>query len=64
MTKIEAARENTPLKKDLQDDDILDALVGAVTACRYPIIHTLPEGPLVDDQGLPMEMVFAKELAR
>lgn len=56
---VAAARADTPLKKHLQDDDILDALVGAVTARQHPNIQTLPKQPLVDDEGLPMEIVFA-----
>ena len=56
---LQAARVNTPLKKDLQDDDILDALVGAVTASYYPILSTIPTRPVLDDEGLPMEMLFA-----
>lgn len=55
---VDAARADTPLKRHLQDDDILDALVGAVTARQHPNIQTLPEHPLVDDHGLPMEIVF------
>jgi predicted RNase H-like nuclease len=47
-------------KKELQNDDILDALVGAVTASFYPNLSTLPEFAPVDDKGLPMEMVYAK----
>jgi len=58
---VDAARANTPLKKDLQNDDILDALVGAVTASNHLSLHTLPENPSLDDEGLPMEMVFAKD---
>jgi predicted RNase H-like nuclease len=56
---LQAARVNTPLKKDLQDDDILDALVGAVTASYYPVLSTIPTRPVLDDEGLPMEMLFA-----
>jgi predicted RNase H-like nuclease len=57
---VHAARADTQRKKDLQDDDILDALVGAITASYHPDLHTLPESPAVDDEGLPMEMVYAK----
>jgi predicted RNase H-like nuclease len=56
---VDATRRSIPLKKDLQDDDILDALVGAVTASRYPDILTLPVTPPVDDEGLPMEIVYS-----
>ena len=55
-----SARLNTPLKKHLQDDDILDALVGAVTATRYPNLRTLPEHPPIDDSGIAMEMVYTQ----
>lgn len=57
---IEAAREGEPLKKDLADDDILDALVGAVTARLWRHLHTLPAAPPLDDEGLPMEIVYAE----
>ena len=56
---FDAARKNTPPKAELQDDDILDALVGAVTASHCPNVHTLPENPIVDAAGLPMEIVYA-----
>jgi predicted RNase H-like nuclease len=58
---VDEAREKIPLKKHLQDDDILDALVGAVTASRTSNIRTLPESPVFDDEGLPMEIVYASE---
>lgn len=54
------ARNIDPLKKNLADDDILDALVGAVTAAHYPDVATLPPQPLSDDEGLPMEVVYAR----
>lgn len=39
-------------------DDILDAMVAAVTAgCR--LLKSIPEAPCRDALGLPMEMVFA-----
>ena len=57
---VDAARRKYPLKKELQNDDILDALIGAVTASHYPTLYTLPELVPIDDEGLPMEMVFAK----
>ena len=48
-------------KKDATDDDILDALVAAVTVKigreRY---QTLPPNPCKDSRGLPMEMVYYK----
>ena len=58
------------LKKEVADDDILDALIAAVTAKRIAPKHppdlpetslekTLPDNPPEDNYGLPMEMVFA-----
>lgn len=57
---VDAARDKEPLKKNLANDDILDALVGAVTASLYPNLETLPHNPTIDDEGLPMEMVYAR----
>ena len=40
-------------------DDILDALVAAVTArCCHGRLRTIPECPPTDCKGLPMEMVY------
>ena len=40
-------------------DDILDALVAAVTArCGFGRLKTIPECPPTDCKGLPMEMVY------
>ena len=50
---------NTYKRKDVAADDILDALVGAVTAMHFPRIKTLPEYPIKDEAGLAMEMVYA-----
>jgi predicted RNase H-like nuclease len=50
---------NTYKRKDVTADDILDALVGAVTAMHFPGIKTLPENPIKDEEGLAMEMVYA-----
>ena len=51
-------------KGQVADDDILDALVMAVTAkivSQNPgRLGTLPENPPTDSKGLPMEMVYAK----
>lgn len=58
---VDEARAKIPWKTNLQDDDILDALVGAVTASRHSNSLTLPESPEFDDEGLPMEMVYACE---
>jgi predicted RNase H-like nuclease len=60
---IEAAREGEPFRKNLADDDILDALVGAVTARLYRSLETLPDTPPTDDAGLPMEIVYARRAA-
>lgn len=51
------------LKGGVADDDILDAMVAAVTAkIGFPRYETLPlsENPPKDSCGLPMEMVFSK----
>lgn len=41
-------------------DDVLDALVGAVTGFVFAErLRTLPETPEIDSRGLRMEMVFA-----
>ena len=47
-------------RDQVSQDDILDALVAAVTACRgWPNnLDTLPDNPPVDARMLPMEMVF------
>ena len=42
-------------------DDILDALVAAVTArCGHDRLQTIPNCPPKDCKGLPMEMVYYK----
>ncbi len=46
------------LKKDVATDDILDALVGAVSARFYKNLKQLPDRPEIDDQGLKMEIVY------
>ena len=50
---------NTYKRKDVAADDILDAMVGAVTAMHSPRIKTLPENPNMDEEGLAMEIVYA-----
>jgi len=57
------ACKNQYLRKDVAKDDILDALVGAVTAMQAPNIATLPPNPVFDEEGLPMEMVYASTLS-
>jgi predicted RNase H-like nuclease len=46
------------LKKDLAADDILDALVGAVTASYPKALVSLPAKTERDELGLTMEIVF------
>ena len=57
----------TYLRKQVARDDILDALVAAVTAkLSYQDgyeLKTLPERPPMDSEGLPMEMVYVAESA-
>jgi len=50
---------NTYKRKDVAADDILDAIVGAVTAMHFPRIKTMPENPARDEEGLAMEIVYA-----
>jgi len=46
-------------RKQLARDDILDALVTAITASRLDdSIETLPTEPVRDTLGLPMQMVY------
>jgi predicted RNase H-like nuclease len=46
-------------RSDVNKDDILDALVAAVTArCGINALKTIPEVPELDEMGLPMEMVY------
>lgn len=46
-------------RKLVARDDIVDALVVALTASRKPSWRTLPAVPETDARGLPMEMVYA-----
>ncbi len=55
---IDEARSRFP-RKCLVDDDILDALVGAITASFNNDLASLPAIPKYDDKNLPMEVVFA-----
>jgi predicted RNase H-like nuclease len=48
------------LRKDVAKDDIIDGLVGAVTATFSDILVTLPKEPEIDAKGLAMEMVYAR----
>jgi predicted RNase H-like nuclease len=50
---------NSYLRRQVALDDIVDALVAAVTAkMGYGCYLTIPERPGTDAEGLPMEMVF------
>ena len=54
-----AARERF-FRKDVALDDILDALVNAVTSTRFEKHgKTLPTNPPQDQEDLPMEMVYS-----
>jgi predicted RNase H-like nuclease len=53
---LEAALR-TYQRKDVARDDILDAVVLALTASS-PALATLPEQPDHDDNGLPMEIIY------
>ena len=47
-------------RKQLARDDILDALVNAVTAARLDSnMETLPSEPVMDMLGLPMQMIYS-----
>ena len=58
------ARTKYPYKTKVGDDDILDALVAAITAkiaCIEPSrTRTFPESPPTDSKGLLMEMVYVE----
>ena len=46
-------------RRCVASDDILDALVAAVTArCGFGRLRTIPKCPPTDCKGLPMEMVY------
>jgi predicted RNase H-like nuclease len=45
-------------RRDVGRDDIVDALVGAITAINYHSLTIFPEVPELDDHGLPMEIVY------
>lgn len=46
------------LRKDVARDDILDAIVMAITAASRTPLTTLPERPAVDPTGLPMQICY------
>ena len=54
---VETALSQYP-RKQLARDDIVDALVGAVTASLPGILQTIPSMPEIDDAGLTMEIVY------
>ncbi|MFO7996428.1 MAG: DUF429 domain-containing protein [Dehalococcoidia bacterium] len=57
---VEYARHNFRRTR-LAKDDILDALVAAVTASREKQgLLTIPEIPEIDSKGLPMEMLYCR----
>ncbi len=57
---FQKVRRNYPRKKDIADDDILDAFAALWTAERIASnnARTLPEEPPVDAFGLRMEIVY------
>jgi predicted RNase H-like nuclease len=55
---IDQAMQQT-LRKQVARDDMVDAIVGAVTASQVKALQSLPQAPETDDEGLPMEIVFA-----
>lgn len=56
---VEAAKQKYH-RKEVARDDIIDALVGVVTAKFHPSLGTLPEKPERDSRGLSMEIVYVK----
>ena len=54
---VQKATETYP-RKELARDDIIDALVGAITAAHHLELDKFPKNSEVDDLGLEMEMVF------
>jgi predicted RNase H-like nuclease len=47
-------------RREAARDDIIDALIIAVTARFYPLLATLPEEVEYDTRGLPMEIVYTR----
>lgn len=45
-------------RKEVARDDIVDALVGVVTARYFRSLESFPSHPEMDDMGLPMEIVY------
>jgi len=46
-------------RKEVAKDDILDALVGAITAKEVHQLYSLPASPELDAKGIKMEMVYS-----
>ncbi len=46
------------LRKDVADDDIIDAMALCLTAMSAPRLNVLPSSPELDERGLRMEIVF------
>ncbi|MEE4218479.1 MAG: DUF429 domain-containing protein [Xanthomonadales bacterium] len=55
---FEACKTRYP-RKTVAKDDILDAMVGAVTAMKASSLASFPPNPSHDEAGLPMEIVYA-----
>lgn len=55
---LAAATRDRFTRQQVGDDDILDAFVGAVLARYGDALETLPEAPIHDERGLPMEIVL------
>lgn len=55
---IAAAARGRFTRRQVGDDDILDALVGAVLARHDSALETLPGTPIRDERGLAMEIVM------
>lgn len=62
-TMVERALASYP-RKQLARDDILDALVGAVTAALPGELEHLPPQPERDEHGLTMEIVYKRAAKR
>jgi predicted RNase H-like nuclease len=46
-------------RKEVKEDDILDALAAAITALSgLDGLNSLPDTPEFDDRGLPMQMLY------
>lgn len=62
--EIAAAVRDRCTRQQAADDDILDALVGAVLARHGDALKSLPEVPVRDERGLLMEIVLPPGVAR